>query len=47
MNDDAAHNKYLPPAGSGNNQKGLQPSELHRGPITQLLYLPEVRPPVS
>ena len=29
VNDDAAHNKYLPPAGSGSNQKGLPPAELH------------------
>ena len=42
VNDDAAHNKYLPPSGSGNNQKGVPPSELHAGPITQLLYLPEM-----
>ena len=38
--DDAAHNKYLPPAGSGSNQKGLPPAELHTAAITQLLYAP-------
>ena len=40
VNDDAAHNKYLPPAGSGSNQKGLPPAELHTVAITQLLYAP-------
>ena len=40
VNVDAAHNKYLPPAGSGSNQKGLPPAELHTVAITQLLYAP-------
>ena len=38
--DDAAHNKYLPPAGSASNQKGLPPAELHTAAITQLLHAP-------